>query len=84
MSDTQPVLKVSNVETYYGPILAIRGVSFEVPKGGIVTILGANGAGKTTILKTVSGVMDPQKGTVSFNGREIQGRDPDRVARLGY
>jgi len=78
-----PLLVVSNVETYYGPMMAIRGVSFTVPRGGIVTILGANGAGKTTILKTVSGVMDPQKGTVSFAGREIQGLDPDRVARLG-
>jgi branched-chain amino acid transport system ATP-binding protein len=83
MSDTQPVLKVANVETYYGPILAIRGVSFEVPKGGIVTILGANGAGKTTVLKTVSGVMDPQKGSVLFEGREIRGMDPDKVMRLG-
>jgi branched-chain amino acid transport system ATP-binding protein len=77
------LLTVSNLETYYGPIMAIRGVSFEVPRGRIVTILGANGAGKTTVLKTVSGVMDPQKGTVTFDGREIQGMDPDRVARLG-
>jgi branched-chain amino acid transport system ATP-binding protein len=78
-----PLLVVSNVETYYGPIMAIRGVSFAVPRGGIVTILGANGAGKTTVLKTVCGVMDPQKGTVTFAGRQIQGLDPDRVARLG-
>src|SRR5499426_2763870 len=77
------LLTVSNVETAYGPILAIRGVSFAVPAGNIVTILGANGAGKTTILKTVSGVMDPQKGTVVFNGREIQRMDPDQVVRLG-
>src|SRR5882672_12387420 len=77
------LLEVSNIETYYGPIMAIRGVSFEVPRGTIVTILGANGAGKTTVLKTVSGVMDPQKGTVTFDGREIQGMDPDRVTRLG-
>src|SRR6202008_3101192 len=83
MTDAQPVLKVANVETYYGPIMAIRGVSFEVPRGRIVTILGANGAGKTTILKTVSGVMDPQKGTVTFDGRQIQGMDPDKVMRLG-
>jgi branched-chain amino acid transport system ATP-binding protein len=79
----EPLLTVSNIETYYGPIMAIRGVSFVVPEGAIVTILGANGAGKTTILKTVSGVMDPQKGTVNFAGREIQGMDPDRVMRLG-
>ena len=78
-----PLLTVSNLETYYGPIMAIRGVSFVVPEGAIVTILGANGAGKTTILKTISGVMDPQKGTVSFAGREIHGMDPDRVMRLG-
>ena len=76
-------LKVSNIETYYGPIMAIRGVSFEVRQGDIVAILGANGAGKTTVLKTVSGVMDPQKGAVVFEGREIQTMDPDKVMRLG-
>jgi branched-chain amino acid transport system ATP-binding protein len=79
----EALLTVSNVETYYGPIMALRGVSFAVPAGAIVTILGANGAGKTTILKTVSGVMDPQKGTITLEGRQIQGLDPDRVARLG-
>src|SRR5947208_3796282 len=77
------LLAVNNLETYYGPIMAIRGVSFEVRRGSIVTILGANGAGKTTVLKTISGVMDPQKGTVTFDGREIQRMDPDRVVRLG-
>ena len=77
------LLEVSNIETYYGPIMAIRGVSFAVPRGAIVTILGANGAGKTTILKTVSGVMDAQKGTVTFDGRLLRGMDPDRVMRLG-
>src|SRR3982074_3576549 len=78
-----PILKVTNIETYYGPIMAIRGVSFEGPKGGIVTILGANGAGKTTVLKTICGVMDPQKGSVVFEGKEIRGMDPDKVMRLG-
>ena len=78
-----PLLTVNNIETFYGPIMAIRGVSFSVTAGSIVTILGANGAGKTTILKTVSGVMDPQKGTVVFDGREIQRKDPDKVVRLG-
>ena len=79
----ETLLAVSNLETYYGPIMAIRGVSFDVPERAVVTILGANGAGKSTILKTVSGVMDPQKGTVTFAGREIQGMDPDKVTRLG-
>jgi len=79
----EALLTVSNVETYYGPIMALRGVSFTVPAGAMVTILGANGAGKTTILKTVSGVMDPQKGAVTLEGRPIHGLDPDRVARLG-
>jgi branched-chain amino acid transport system ATP-binding protein len=79
----EPLLRVSNLETYYGPIMAIRGVSFAVPRGAIVTILGANGAGKTTVLKTVAGVMDPQKGTVTFDGREIHRLDPDRIVRLG-
>jgi len=80
---SEPILTVSNIETYYGPIMAIRGVSFEVPRGSIVTILGANGAGKTTVLKTASGVMDPQKGTVVFEGREIQRMDPDKIMRRG-
>ena len=79
----EALLKVSNIETYYGPIMAIRGVSFDVPKGGIVTILGANGAGKTTVLKTICGVMDSQKGTVLFEGRDLRGMDPDKVMRLG-
>ena len=79
----ETLLAVSNLETYYGPIMAIRGVSFDVPERAVITILGANGAGKSTILKTISGVMDPQKGTVTFAGREIQGMDPDKVTRLG-
>jgi branched-chain amino acid transport system ATP-binding protein len=77
------LMEVRNIETYYGPTMAIRGVSFDVPQGEIVTILGANGAGKTTILKTISGIMDPQKGSVSYEGREIQNMDPDRVVGLG-
>jgi branched-chain amino acid transport system ATP-binding protein len=77
------ILKVSNIESYYGPIMAIRGVSLAVPRGRIVTVLGANGAGKTTILKTISGVLDPQKGTVEFEGRPIQRVDADRIVRLG-
>ncbi|RMF01178.1 MAG: ABC transporter ATP-binding protein [Alphaproteobacteria bacterium] len=81
MSDN--VLELRNVETFYGPIMAIRGVSLEVPRGKVVTILGANGAGKTTLLKTISGVMDPEKGQILLEGREIQGRDPDEIVRAG-
>jgi branched-chain amino acid transport system ATP-binding protein len=77
------LLEVTNIETYYGPIMAIRGVSLSVDEGSIVAVLGANGAGKTTVLKTISGAMDPQKGVVRFAGQAIQGRDPDAVARLG-
>jgi len=79
----EPILKVSNIESYYGPIMAIRGVSLEVPRGSIVTVLGANGAGKTTVLKTISGVLDPLKGTVEFEGKQIQRLDPDKIVRLG-
>ena len=78
-----PVLEVRNIETFYGAVMALRGVSLEVPKGKIVTILGANGAGKSTLLKTVSGVLDPEKGQVLLNGSEIQGKEPDHIVKLG-
>jgi branched-chain amino acid transport system ATP-binding protein len=77
------VLELNNIETSYGPILALRGVSLSVPERQIVTILGANGAGKTTLLKTVCGVMDPTKGQVLLNGQEIQGREPDHIVKAG-
>jgi branched-chain amino acid transport system ATP-binding protein len=77
------LLELKNIETYYGPVMAIRGVSLEIHKGQVVALLGANGAGKTTVLKTISGAMDAQKGKVLLAGQEIQGRDPDIVARLG-
>jgi branched-chain amino acid transport system ATP-binding protein len=83
MTMNAPILTLRNIETYYGPIMAIRGVSLEVPEGAIVTVLGANGAGKTTILKAISGVMDLQKGSITFEGKEIRNTDPDRVMRLG-
>ena len=77
------LLELRNLESYYGPVMAIRGVSMAVPAGQIVTLLGANGAGKTTVLKTISGAMDPQKGSVTLDGRPIHGKDPDVIARLG-
>jgi branched-chain amino acid transport system ATP-binding protein len=76
-------LSVRNIETYYGPILAIKGVSLEVEQGEIVTILGANGAGKTTILKTISGVMEPEKGDIEFRGERITGVEPHKIVRRG-
>ncbi len=77
------LLALRNIETYYGPIMAIRGVSMAVREGQIVSLLGANGAGKTTVLKTISGAMEPQKGVVEYRGEAIQSRDPDWVARRG-
>ena len=80
---SEALLKVSNIETFYGPIQAIRGVSLEVKEGSIVTVLGANGAGKTTILRTISGVLDAERGEVTFDSRAIGGLPPDRVMRSG-
>ena len=60
--DGEIILQLNNVESSYGPVKAIRGVSLKVQQGSIVTVLGANGAGKSTILKTISGIIDPQKG----------------------
>ena len=78
-----PILKIDNLESYYGPIMAIRGVSLVVNEGQIVTVLGANGAGKTTLLKTISGIMDPEKGTISLMGENIQGIEPDKIVKKG-
>jgi branched-chain amino acid transport system ATP-binding protein len=82
-ASAKAVLTISNLESYYGPIVAIRGASLEVREGQIVTVLGANGAGKTTLLKTISGVMNPEKGEIIYNGRNIAGADPDEVVRAG-
>ena len=82
-ADARTVLTVKNLESYYGPIMAIRGISMEVREGQIVTVLGANGAGKTTLLKTLSGVMNPEKGEIWYDGRDIAGAEPDRVVRAG-
>ena len=87
MSETltgdEPILALANVEASYGAVKAIRGVSLKVPKGAIVTVLGANGAGKTTILRTISGIIDPQKGSVTFKGEPIERRDPADIVRRG-
>jgi branched-chain amino acid transport system ATP-binding protein len=83
MSAAEPILELANVEASYGPVKAIRGVSLSVPAGSIVAVLGANGAGKSTILRTISGVLDPQKGAITFDGAAIHGRDPADVVRRG-
>jgi branched-chain amino acid transport system ATP-binding protein len=77
------VLVLSNVESAYGPIRAIRGVSLKVREGEIATVLGSNGAGKTTILKTISGILDPRRGTVHFRGDDITANDPAAIVRRG-
>ena len=79
----QPVLTLQNIESAYGPIKAIRGVSLQVRRGEIATVLGSNGAGKTTILKTISGIIDPRKGSIEFKGVDITARDPAQIVRLG-
>lgn len=77
------ILEVRNLETFYGPVMALRGVSIEVPEGQIVTILGANGAGKTTLMKTVSGALAPHKGSIQFRGERIDGKEPDVLVHKG-
>ena len=81
--DATPILKLLNVESAYGPIRAIRGVSLQVVKGQIATVLGSNGAGKSTILKTISGIIDPRKGTIEFKGQNITAKDPALIVRQG-
>ena len=77
------MLSLTNVESAYGPIKAIRGVSLDVMRGQIATVLGSNGAGKSTILKTISGIIDPRKGSVTFKGEEITAQDPAQIVRRG-
>jgi branched-chain amino acid transport system ATP-binding protein len=77
------ILQLTNVESAYGPIKAIRGASLKVEKGRIATVLGSNGAGKTTILKTISGIIDPRKGTIEFKGENITAMDPALIVQRG-
>jgi branched-chain amino acid transport system ATP-binding protein len=80
---TEVVLQLNNVEAAYGAVKAIRGVSLSVKEGSIVTVLGSNGAGKSTILKTISGIIDPLKGNIVYRGEPIQKRDPAWIVRQG-
>jgi branched-chain amino acid transport system ATP-binding protein len=81
--DQTPILQLLNVESSYGPIKAIRGVSLQVNAGEIVTVLGSNGAGKSTILKTISGIIEPRKGSVLHQGQDITGQDPAAIVQRG-
>jgi branched-chain amino acid transport system ATP-binding protein len=77
------VLKVKDLNVYYGKIHAIKGVSFEVNKGEIVTLIGANGAGKTTILQTISGILKPTEGVIAFNGENLNKVPAHHIPVLG-
>ena len=77
------MLKVSDVSASYGPIQALRGVSLEVSEGQIVALLGANGAGKSSTLKVISGILRPSGGSVEFLGRPIHRRSPESIVSLG-
>src|SRR5262245_11713354 len=77
------MLKLEGVVAAYDDVICLRGVSLEVRAGEIVTLIGANGAGKSTTLKAVSGLVAPREGTIEFEGRAIAGRSPDAIVALG-
>lgn len=81
MSD--PILRLINIESSYGPVRAVRGVSLDVKRGSIATVLGTNGAGKSTILKTISGILDADKGQILFDGVAVHGKPADWIVRQG-
>ena len=83
MAERKTLLKVDGIHVYYGSIHAIKGVSFEVNEGEIVTLIGANGAGKSTTLNTVAGLLKPRTGSISFEGRDITGLSASKVVFLG-
>ena len=77
------MLKVDGIHVYYGSIHAVKGVSFEVSEGEIVTLIGANGAGKSTVLNTVSGLLHPRTGSVCFMDQDLRGVPPHKVVERG-
>ena len=81
MSNT--LLKVENLETYYGNVAALRGISFEVTEGQIVTLLGSNGAGKSTTLKSISGLIPTNAGKVTFCGEDITKKPAHDIVKRG-
>jgi len=77
------LLEVENLNVSYGAINAVRGISFHVDEGEIVTLIGANGAGKSTTLRTISGLLRPREGSIRFRGQELTSVAPDQIVRLG-
>ena len=77
------MLKISNVETFYGKIQALRGVDLDVNQGEIVSLIGSNGAGKSTLLMTISGVNKAKRGNIVFDGENIENREPHKIVDLG-
>jgi branched-chain amino acid transport system ATP-binding protein len=77
------MLKVNNINTYYGNIQALRNLSLEVQEGEIITLIGANGAGKTTTLMSICGIETPRTGTVTFEGKDITNMQSDEIVALG-
>lgn len=77
------LLRIDNVEASYGAVRALRGVSVEVEQGSMVALLGANGAGKSTTLKTISGVVKPSSGHIEYDGQRLNGKTPNQIVRMG-
>ena len=80
---SEPLLKVENLEVYYGVIRALKGISFHVNRGEIVSLIGANGAGKTTTLHTVTGLVRPKNGTITYDGHDLTKVAPHKIVSLG-
>jgi branched-chain amino acid transport system ATP-binding protein len=83
MSTPELLLELKGVETYYGSIQALKGISIDVREGEIVTLIGANGAGKSTTLRSINGLNHPRKGTISFQGRNITNDTPHSIVKRG-
>ncbi len=77
------MLNVVGIETWYGAIQALKGISLDVNQGEIVSLLGANGAGKSTTIKTITGLLKPTRGRIEFMGQEITSREPEDIAEIG-
>lgn len=83
MSDKNPILQISDLYVAYGSVLALHGVSLEVREGELVSICGVNGAGKSTVLKAISGVVKPRSGSIVFKGKDVVGKKPEQLHKLG-